>query len=268
MKEIKVRDLKGNGYYNIIRVGDFEYVNPIKKMSEVIIQSIAQLANNQLMFAKENNLLPNINAASNADAIIKKASIKEGVKAWQEEFQNIKSQKLPDNILNILNSASKKEQMKILKGISLTSEELMLFIFKAWEDYGFTYSSYSSDHSPNGLDNMKMPNFAYKEENGDITSIGETNLTHGQIKQAIDHRTVIVSKFLDKGPLWHCFFQTYKSLKGEENYKDGQPHLHFISHTWGLSREYVLQQLRSKNYKLSSLPHIDFHTYRNPRKKG
>ena len=265
MKEIRIKDTKKNGYYNMIEVGDFEYVNPIEKMSEIVIQSMSQLTKNHLMFAKDNKLLPNVDEAVNTDASIKKIALKEGVKMWQEEFQNIMTQKLPDNIFNILDGASKKEQIKLLKGISLTSEELMFFIFKAWEDYGFTYSVYTSHHNHKGLDDTLMPRFAYKEENDDIISIGGTKLTDGQIKQAIDHRTVIISKFLDKGSLWHCFFLTYKSLKGEENYKNGQPHLHFISHTWGLSREYVLQQLKSKDYRLSSLPHIDFHTHRNPR---
>jgi hypothetical protein len=234
-------------------------------MSEVIIQSMAQMTNNYLMFAKENNLLPNIDPVVDADAIIKRVSLKEGIKAWQEEFQNIKSQKLNDNIFKILESTSKKEQIKLLKGLSFSSDEFMAFVFRAWEDYGFTYSVYTSHHNHNGLDNKQMPGMVYKEEDGSITSIGHTKLTEGQLKQAIDHRTVIVSKFLDKGALWHCFFLTFKSIKGEENYKNGQPHLHYISHAWDLSREYVLSQLKSKDYKLPSLPHIDFHTYRNPR---
>ena len=265
MKELKIKDPRRNGYYTMIEIGDFEYVNPIQKMSEIVIQSMAQLTKNHLMFAKENKLLPNVDPKVDTDAIIRKVALKEAIKMWQEEFRNIMTQKLPDGIFKILHAASKKEQIKLLKGVSLTSEELSLFIYKAWEDYGFTYSVYTSQHNHKGLDDALMPRFAYKEENDEITSIGDTELTDGQIKQAIDHRTVIISKLLDKGSLWHCFFLTYKSLKGEENYKSGQPHLHFISHTWGLSREYVLQQLKSKDYKLSSLPYIDFHTNRNPR---
>jgi len=265
MRELKVKDTQKNGYYSMIEVGNFEYVNPIQKMSEVIIGSMTQIAKNHLMFAKENNLLPSIEGVANPNAIIERVALKNGIKMWGEEFQKIMSQTLPENIFNILECKSKKGQINLLKGLSLTSEELMLFIFKAWENYGFTYSTYVSHHSHQGLDEKQMPKFAYKENNDQIISIGKTELTDGQIKQAIDHRRVIVSKFLDKGLIWHCFFQTYKSLKGEEAYKNGQPHLHYISHAWGLSRSYVLEQLQSKNYKLPSLPHIDFHTYRNPR---
>ncbi len=267
MKELKVKDPQTNGYYNMIEFDDFEYVNPIQKMSEIVIRSMSQMAKNHLMFAKENNLLPNIEGVANPNAIIEKVALKNGIEMWEEEFQDIKSQTLPDNIFNLLECKLKKEQIKILKGLSLTSEELMLFIFKAWENYGFTYSMYVSHHIPNGLDEKQMPVFAYKENNEDIISVGNTVLTEGQIKQAIDHRKVIVSKFLDRGEAWHCFFQTYRSLKGEEAYKNGHPHLHYISHTWGLSRRYVLEQLQSKDYKLPSLPHIDFHTHRNPRNK-
>ena len=81
----------------------------------------------------------------------------------------------------------------------------------------------------------------------------------------VEHRKVIVSKFLDKGDIWHCFFLTFKSLDGKENYHDGQPHLHYISSAWNIPRQEVKEQLTSKKYSLPSLPHIDFHTHRNPR---
>ena len=265
MKELRVKDPNKNGYYNVVEFDDFEYVNPIQKMSEIIIRSMSQMTKNHLMFAKENNLLPKSEGVANANSIIEKLAMKKAIEMWEEELKKIRSQKLPENIFNLLQSKSKNEQKQILKGLSLTSDELMLFIFKAWEDYGFTYSMYVSHHSPNGLDKNRMPAFAYKEEDDKIISVGNTDLTDGQIKQAIDQRKALVSKFLDNGNKWICFFQTYRSLKGEESYKGGHPHLHYISDAWGFSRNYVLEQLKSKDYKLPSLPHIDYHTYRNPR---
>ncbi len=102
-----------------------------------------------------------------------------------------------------------------------------------------------------------MPIFAHHLENNEVKIIGNTTLTKGQIKSAINQRHAVVAKFLDKGDKWHCFFQTYRSIRGMETGE--YPHLHYISHAWGLSREHVLRQLRSKNYKLpSSLPHIRF----------
>src|SRR5258705_10850612 len=91
MKELKVKDPQTNGYYNMIEFDDFEYVNPIQKMSEIVIRSMSQMAKNHLMFAKENNLLPNIEGVANPNAIIEKVALKNGIEMWEEEFQDIKS---------------------------------------------------------------------------------------------------------------------------------------------------------------------------------
>lgn len=266
MKEIKVKDPNKNGFFNLVEVGDFEYVNPILKMSEIIIKSTESLAYNLLMFAKENNKLTNTENVANPDYIISKVALQKGIEAWQEDYKKIMKQNLPEKIFDILEATEKKEQIKLLRGVSFTTEELMLFIFKAWENFGFTYSMYTSQHHHNGLDESLMPRFAYKEEDGDITTVGKTRLTDGAIKHAIEYRTVTIARFLDKGNIWHCFFYSYKSLKGKEKGWGGKPHIHYISHNWGLSREEVLSQLKNKNYKLpSSLPHIDYHSYKNHR---
>ncbi len=265
MKELKIKNPDRNGYYWMMEGDDFEYANPIEKMTEIVIQFMSKMLKNQLMLASENNLLPDSKGIDNPDAILERLAIMNAKKIWEQKFQKIISLKIPNCLFSILESNSKKEQLKLLKALSLTDSELMAFIFKAWQDFGFTYSMYTSQHNHKGLEDNEMPQFAYKNENGEIKSVGETKLTKGEIKNAIDQRTVIISRFIDKGEIWHCFFLTYKSLKGEENYKNGQPHLHFISHTWGISREFVLEHLKSKDYKLPSLPHIDYHTNRNPR---
>ena len=90
-----------------------------------------------------------------------------------------------------------------------------------------------------------MPVLAELKGQGDIRIIGKTDLTNGQLKQTIEQRHVVVSKFLDKDDKWHCFFQTYRGLGEQENYSNGQPHLHDISSAWGLPREFVLKQLKS-----------------------
>ena len=135
----------------------------------------------------------------------------------------------------------------------------------AFENYGYTYSCYRAKHNHKGLEEAQLPELIYVEENGNVTSIGETKLSKGQLKQAIEHRKITVSKFLDSGESWHCFFLTFKSLSGKESFKDGQPHLHYISDKWNIPRKEVVEQLTNKKYNLPSLPHIDFHTHRNPR---
>ena len=147
MKELNIKDPDTNGYYSMIQEDDFEYANPIEKMSEIVVKMLTMQFKSILLFSKENNLLPSEYGINNPDGILERIALKKAREIWEQKFQNIMSQKLPNGIFNILGSTSRKQQIKLLKGVSLTVDELMLFIFQAWKDFGFTYSMYTSHHS-------------------------------------------------------------------------------------------------------------------------
>lgn len=69
-----------------------------------------------------------------------------------------------------------------------------------------------------------------------------------------------MAKFLDKGDTWHCFFTVYRSLRGEESWQDGQPHFHYISDKWGISRKDAVEQLKGDKYPSTSV-HISLLGY-------
>ncbi|NOU16575.1 MAG: hypothetical protein HOO91_03330 [Bacteroidales bacterium] len=175
---------------------------------------------------------------------------------WKQEFETVRKTKVPENFIALFTTKSKDEQKKLLTKQRILPYELLAFYCQAYTDYGFTFSEYKSEHLPNDLKGKEFPNLFY-EDNNEIHKIGETSLSDGQLKHAIKNRNVIVSRFLDKGNEFHCFFTTHKSLKGEESGRDGQPHFHYISDKFGHSRDKVLRELKSKNYKLGTLPHID-----------
>lgn len=142
----------------------------------------------------------------------------------------------------------------------MTPFELIAFIFHAHEEKGFLFSNYRAEHHHKGLDESELPEFIHVKSEK-VAKIGETNLKEGQLKQVVNHRKIIISKFIDNANEWHCFFVTYQSLKGEENWNNGQPHFHYISNKFGLSREEVLKELKSRHYKLNNLPHVSLMEY-------
>jgi hypothetical protein len=244
-----VKSTSGSGHYTIIDVEDFEYVTPIEQISQMYINQQITMAKDILRikgFPIDNPL---------GHSILKKRAKKE----WEEKYDELKTLKIPEGLRTILEmKLSKKEQISFLKGLSINDEQLVSFLIMAGDEFNYTYSQYKVEHLPNGFEEKKLPRIAELNDKGEIKSIGNTELTTGQIKQMIKQRHVVVSKFLDRDDQWHCLFLTFKSLLGEENYKAGKPHLHYISSAWGLSRQEILKQLKSKNYKLPSLPHIDF----------
>lgn len=249
-RKIKYEDENGEGEYSIFESPDFEYVNPIEHYSTVFIAvdfaTMRDLVLLKFPFPLE---------------VIEEIVMKEAVKHWDEKLDKTLKTEIPRNFIEVLKAQSKKEQVRLLRDQSITPEQLLAFLFKAHIDFGFTFSQYKGEHNHKGLDESEIPKIA-RIEDGKVQKIGDTTLTDGQLKQAIEQRKVIVSKFLDNGSEWHCLFLTFDSLKGKESWKNGQPHYHYISDKFGISRDKVVEQLKSSNYSLGSLPHIDLIDYR------
>lgn len=172
-----------------------------------------------------------------------------------KKYQEYLDIEIPDNLIKVLGAKKKKKQKELLKGLSITSKQLIAFIIYAWNNNGYTLSQYKSEHHNKGLHPEDLPKLIDIND-AKVVKVGETSLTNGQLKNVIEYRKVIVAKFLDNRDDWHCLFFTFNSIKGNESWKDGQSHLHYISSKFGIPRKKVVEQLKSPKYKLGSLPHI------------
>lgn len=234
--------------------GDCEKVNPIKHyegyfiVSRMILQGVPVEEMNKEVPISERSKQIFISVA----------------KQWREKLSIISQTPIPQNLVTLLSTNKKSEQEKLLRGIELNPDLLIALLFKAYSDYGYTMSKYSSEISQKGIDISKMP-LAYEvRDDGEVKVFGKTELSDGQLKQAIAHRKVTVVKFLEKENNWHCFFTTFKSLRGEEVWLgQNQPHFHYISSAFGITREKVIAELKSDKYKLGNLPHIKLTEYGN-----
>lgn len=180
---------------------------------------------------------------------------------WNKLYKEITDTEVPKNLILLLSDNNKNKQESLLKKVSLSPNILSAFIFEAYKKHGFQFSEYKSETLPKGFDSAKMP-FAFNIENENVKKYGETTLSDGQLKQVIDQRKVIVAKFLDDGVNWHCFIVTYKSLRGEEAWKEGQPHYHYVSNKFNIKKEEVIQQIQNGKYPKTSV-HIRLLEYGN-----
>lgn len=253
LQVVRIPAEDGNGGYNISKIGDFEYVNPIEFYEYCITTSLANMDRNMLLAR-----YPQVNSA-----FIEAKASKDAIDTWTDLLKEIKGTEVPKNVFAAFKADSKKEQVKLLKNESIEAgNQLMALAFKLWESYGYALSQYTSEYLHNGLDEHEMP-FITEVQNGMVNKVGSTTLTNGQLKQAVEHRKAVVAKFFDNGSKWHCLFFTYESLRGKESWNNGQPHYHYISDKFGFSRDEVLAQLRSRRYNLGSLPHIEMIRQRN-----
>lgn len=232
--------------YDIFILGNIDRVNPYKFYKKVFIgQHIEDLKNH--LFYKN----PLRAKFVSEDLYIRKAE-----EDWHEMVSELLSVNVPDFYFKILEVIKKKDQEKIVKRFSFNYGLLFKFFCEAFDKYGFTFSQYSSETYPKDIDLEQMPRFVNMNDNN-IDKVGETIYTDGQLKNAIKHRNGIIANFLDKGETWHCFFITYKSLAGRENWNDGQPHYHYISDKFNLSRAKVLEQIEGGSYPQASI-HIPY----------
>lgn len=250
MKIIKV-PFSEKGYYRIITAPDIEFVDPIDYYSNAFIESKVSLERDMLLLKKFPFPIHHV------DHLL----IKRALAEWREKYQEIITTEIPENFISLLTADSKRDQLKLLRGQNLTPSQLIGLIFRAWTYFGYSFSQYSARHHHNGLNKAQLPTVIEIQDDETITKVGPATLTDGQLRNVVEHRKVIISKFLDNKTNWHCFFLTFKSIRREESWQDGQSHFHYISDKFGVSRENVVTQLKSKDYNLGTLPHIGLLDY-------
>lgn len=227
-----------------------EKVNPIEYHKNYEIEKRATVFKD-LLYSKS----PALTSFLDEDFFEKKAV--ESLDGFFEEFENTD---VPENFLKILETTKKKDQVKLLKGQSLNPEQLMSLIFQSYKDFGYLYSKYSFQNLPNGYEGKTLPKFFHLKDDESIEKFGETDLTDGELKNIINQRKVVVSHFFENDENWHCIFNTYNSLAGRENWKNGQAHFHYISSAFGISKEDFIESMKSGKYRSTSV-HIDLLDY-------
>jgi hypothetical protein len=246
----KIYNENGQGFTRIYSTEKVENVNPVEFYKNFELEKRATSLRDILSIKN-----PYLTSLLNDDFFIRKAE--ETLEGFFEKFEKTE---VPENLLKVLETERKKDQIRLLKGVKFNPDQLMSLIFKSYVDYGYLYSKYLFENLPDGFEDRKLPKLFHLNDDKSIVKVGETDLTDGELKHIIEHRKVIVSHFFVKENLWHCFFLTFKSIAGKENWKNGQAHHHYISSSFGISKEDFIESMRTGKYK-STPVHIDLLDY-------
>lgn len=243
----------GKGFTTAYKGKDVEFVNPIEYLKQLCFNSVSTPYRKVLELEKPDK----------SSEQIAKETLAMVNEVWEERYKKIVETEVPANLLAVLTAEKKHYQEQFIKKIKLTPEILMAFIFKAYKEFGYTFSQYTSHQYPPNIEATALPKFAeLNKETGEIRKIGSTTLTDGQIKHAITNRKVVVAKFIDKGSEWHAFYITFRSIGGEETWQNHQPHYHYASNKFGVSREEVLKRFKNGGYQDTGV-HIPLLGYGN-----
>ncbi len=248
----KIFDETGKGFTRVFSTDKVEKVNPVEFLKSHEVEKRATLLHD-LLHAK----VPFLTSFLDREFFLKKAE--ETLDGFFEKFEQTI---VNENLEKVLITEKKKDQISLLKGITINPDELAALIFKSFTDYGYLFSRYVFENLPNGMEGKKLPKLFQLKEDGIVEKVGETDLTDGELKNIILHRKVIVSNFFEKGDIWHCFFITYDSIGGNESWKNGQAHFHYISSSFGITKDDFVESMRTGKYRATSV-HIDLLDYGN-----
>jgi hypothetical protein len=248
----KIYDENGHGFTRIFSHDKVEKVNPVEYYHNHELNKRITVYRD-LLYA--NN--PFLTSLLNEDFFIKNAE--DGLAEFFAEKEKIV---VHPNFLKLLTTTRKKDQIPLLRGMTLNPDELYSLIIKAYKDFGFLYSTYCFENLPRGLEDKKLPLLIRVKDDETIEKVGDTDLNDRQLKNIMVQRNVVVSHFFEQDDLWHCFFITYNSIAGRENHNNGQPHFHYFSSGFGISKEDFIESMRTGNYRATSV-HFDLLDYGN-----
>lgn len=248
----KIFEENGQGFTRVFLSDKVENVNPVEYYKKYELEKRA-IVLRDLINAKA----PGLTSRLDKSFFLKKAE--ETLEGFFENFENTV---IHENFHKLLETTRKKDQINLLKGLTINPDQLMSLIFKSHLDFGYSYSKYRFENLPNGYEGKKLPELIQLKEDGSIKKIGNSDLTDGELKNIIEHRKVIIAHFFEKQETWHCFFTTNNSIGGKENWKNGQAHFHYISSAFGISKAEFIESMRTGKYKSTSI-HIDLKDYGN-----
>lgn len=250
MKTEKIYDENGKSFFRVFSSDKIEKVNPVEYYKTFEIERRA-ITLRDILATKE----PYLTSLLDDNFFMKNAE--ETLLGFFEKFEKTE---VNPNILKVLETSRKKDQESLLKGVSLDPDQLMSLIFQSYNKFGYLYSKYRFENIPVKFEGRKLPKIFRLKENGDIEKVGDTDLSDGELKNIIDQRSAVISHFFEREEIWHCFFLTYNSIGGKENHKGGQPHFHYISSGFNISKEEFVESMRTGRYRSTSI-HIDLLDY-------
>ena len=159
----------------------------------------------------------------------------------------------PRFLLDLFCSKEKIQQERLLRGKSITSDDLLCWLLQGGR-LGGLYSEYTYDAGVPEELKGRSPILIDASDTHNIKTVGSTDLSTAALLHLVRHQTKIVAQLLDfNDGRWYCFYRTHRGLAGRESGNQGQ-HVHFISSAYGITREALVS-----DFKKGKCPTNGFH---------
>jgi hypothetical protein len=147
MDQVVIPDNDGNGVTLGFIGTDVEKVNPLNEYKERVRQRSKAL--NKFLLRRANPFMARFVPESFYET--------KAEEEWQRHYDRVMNAKVSKNFIDLLSAKTKKDQERLVRGQTLTPDQLAELIFRAHTEHGFTYSKYTAEHLPNGIDPKELP---------------------------------------------------------------------------------------------------------------
>ncbi|EHQ27176.1 hypothetical protein [Mucilaginibacter paludis] len=171
---------------------------------------------------------------------------------WKQEYLKIEQAALPTDLLQLLQERKKKAQKKIVARLIFDTDLLICTPIHAWLKFRMPYSRLISEYHAKEFAGKVYPAMMHLKDDGEFEFFGVTDMSPAEIKVAIAKKHKVIGDFIGDENYWHCFFRTESGIRGKEAPHLGQPHIHYISSAWGISRNDIIKNLSSYRYSLKA----------------
>lgn len=200
---------KGIKTYSLSIMEDVEFVNPRDFMKDFHIRSIIPTIIKEKYLEQK---MPKVK--------MKELVLRESSDIAEAHISSLEQMELPPQIQSLLDTDySKKEQVRLLNGMSITRGQLGAIFIQAGKK-GYSYSNYVFDGIPKTYNERNFPSFIRVKDDRDVETSENHLLSEGQSKDIVIQSKKIIARFLDKNNHWHCFYQTQNGAYGKEKGKN------------------------------------------------
>lgn len=177
---------------------------------------------------------------------------------WEKLIRQLPDIKYPvvdiDHLLPFTIMGKKANQIAFWKEQRISFKELISLLLKL-DEMGYLYSQIRYRGCVPNVNKEDLPFLINVEDKNTLNIIGETFLSEGSLRTAVNQTKNVVAKIVEKGEEWHCFYFTFKGVAGREaGEQGGKPHLHYVSNGFGIN----LDRMKA-DFKSGNCPHSPIH---------
>lgn len=140
---------------------------------------------------------------------------------------------------------SYKEQNRLLKDLTLSATDI-LWMNKEAQELGYLLDVYHEEKYPDKFNEKQKPMCYHQKDDGTIETVGNTEMTDGELKALLEQRKVVQARIYHKEGHWHCFYFTLKGISGlESGVMGSKPHYHYLSDKSGITWEDLISRIKT-----------------------